>query len=61
MLTPEQRLRQARVKWLIISRREIAEFEAGTRQIVGDFDRRMMLDALRVAYDAGRRAPEDSA
>ena len=54
-LTPAQRLRQARLKWNIIAKREVrAQLPTGC--ITGNFNTRMLLDTIERTYEAGRQA-----
>lgn len=56
MMTPEQRLRQARVKMRIIAAREMRDWLAGKLDFLpGDLDHRTALDAVEQAYKAGLR------
>ena len=50
-LTPAQRLRQARLKWNIIAKREV---RAQLR--TGNLNTRMLLDTIERTYEAGRQA-----
>ena len=55
-MTPEQRLRQSRMKMRLILARELREFMAGKRPILpGNTLDRTALDAIRTAYAAGLR------
>ena len=54
-LTPEQRLRQARLKWNIIAKREVRA-QLPTGRITGNFNTRMLLDTIERTYEAGRQA-----
>jgi hypothetical protein len=55
-MTPEQRLRQARVKMRLIAAREMRQFMAGEINFLPwCWNERVALDAIRTAYAAGFR------
>lgn len=55
-MTPEQRLRQSKVKLQIIAKREMREFLRGERDFLpGNLIDRTTLDAIKTAYAAGLR------
>lgn len=62
MLTAEQRLRQALVKRRIKSARQVRDVNAGRSHVIsGCDDRTMWLDAIRRAYEAGKREAKEDA
>lgn len=55
-MSPEQRLRQARVKMRLISGREMRQWLSGELDYLpGNTTERTALDAIRTAYAAGLR------
>lgn len=55
-MSPEQRLRQARVKMRLIAAREWRQFMGGQLiSLPGNHDQRTALDAIATAYAAGLR------
>lgn len=55
-MTPEQRLRQSKVKFRLIRDREFRQFMAGQLDsLPGNLNTRIALDAIKTAYAAGRR------